>query len=234
MFDGWNRLRGTNNCFQHRLLLALSLPNRNLKSLPQNHPGTYWAYKGRTWTCRLRFSWNFQDFKIVVWEGTPVQNLLPQSIFFCLKNCVKNWTKNVKTRKIANILETAGSIAKSSKFQFWALLSGVLQGKITGLKIYRKNFCSKLNVIFKAVKMNSGGKFGSWVSFYTTTFKSWKFKENLGRTVVVLPLLVRGLNIFLSGGFHIAGIFFPTNIYLRVKGALITNWIKHFTHWIKY
>jgi len=34
-----------------------------------------------------------------------------------LKNSVKNLTTNVKTRKIAHILETAGDIAKSSKSQ---------------------------------------------------------------------------------------------------------------------
>jgi len=45
----------------------------------------------------------------------------------------------------------------------------------------------KIERYFKIVKMNSGSKFGSQVSFHTAILQSWKFQENLGRTVVVLP-----------------------------------------------
>jgi len=37
--------------------------------------------------------------------------LLPECIFSTLKNSLKNLTKNAKTRKIADILETAKNIA---------------------------------------------------------------------------------------------------------------------------
>jgi len=79
-------------------------------------------------TCHLRFSWNFQDLKIVVWKDIPVQNLLPERIFFYPENSVKNWTKNAKSRKIANILETARNIVNTSKFQPVAQLLSVLRG----------------------------------------------------------------------------------------------------------
>jgi len=46
--------------------------------------------------------------------------------------------KNVKTRKIANILETTGNIAKSSKFQPKTLRLGVLKGMIVDFEFYRK------------------------------------------------------------------------------------------------
>jgi len=46
--------------------------------------------------------------------------------FFYLKTALK-LNKNVKTRKIANFLETAGKITKFSKFQPQALLLHVLQ-----------------------------------------------------------------------------------------------------------
>jgi len=54
-----------------------------------------------------------------------------------------SYPKNsVKIRKTANILETAGSVTKSLKFQPRALILGVLQGMIIGFKLYRKNsFC---------------------------------------------------------------------------------------------
>jgi len=43
---------------------------------------------------------------------------------------------------------------------------------IIGFKLYRKNIvCSKLNAIFKAVKMNFGSE-GAWVSFHTAIFQS--------------------------------------------------------------
>jgi len=54
--------------------------------------------------------------------------------FFHLKNSVKNSTKKVKTRKFANIFKTERNIAKSTKFQPWALLSVVLQRIIIGFK----------------------------------------------------------------------------------------------------
>ena len=38
-----------------------------------------WAPK-ITLFCRLRFSWNFQNLKIVVWKDTQAQNLLPECI----------------------------------------------------------------------------------------------------------------------------------------------------------
>jgi len=40
--------------------------------------------------------------------------------------------------------------------------------------------------------MNFDSKFGAWVSFHTASLQSWKIQENLGRTVVVLPLLAPG------------------------------------------
>jgi len=46
--------------------------------------------------------------------------------------------KKVKILKVVNILKTAGYIAKSSKFQSKALLLGVQQGMISGLKLYQK------------------------------------------------------------------------------------------------
>jgi len=47
--------------------------------------------------------------------------------------------KNAKTRKIANILETDGYIAKFLKVQPSALLTDVLPGIIVGFKVHRKN-----------------------------------------------------------------------------------------------
>jgi len=55
---------------------------------------------------------------------------MPEYTFSALKVALK-LNENVKTRKIANILETA---AKSSKFQPLALCLGFL-GMIVGLKI---------------------------------------------------------------------------------------------------
>jgi len=70
-------------------------------------------------------------------------------------------------------LETAGSIEKSSKFQPHALLKGVPQVSINRFKLYRKKiFFSKLNTIFKVVKMNFGSQFGAWVSFHTVISQS--------------------------------------------------------------
>ena len=48
--------------------------------------------------------------------------------------------KNVKTRKIANILETAENFAKFSKFQSWGLLLSDLLGIIIGFQYYQKMF----------------------------------------------------------------------------------------------
>ena len=47
------------------------------------------ANKGSTLTCRLRFSSNFQDGKIVVWKDTQAENLLPEYIFSALKAQLK-------------------------------------------------------------------------------------------------------------------------------------------------
>jgi len=47
----------------------------------------------------------------------PSPKLAARMHFFYLKSSVENWTKNVKIRKIANIVETAGNSAKFSKFQ---------------------------------------------------------------------------------------------------------------------
>jgi len=70
-------------------------------------------------------------------------------------------TKNVKTRGIANILKTAGNIAKSLESQS----KGFLQGMVVIIfKLYRK----KLSQIFKVVKMNFGSKFAAKVSFHTS------------------------------------------------------------------
>jgi len=59
--------------------------------------------------------------------------------------------KNVKTRKVANILETVRNTAISSKFQPLALLLGVLQGIIIGFKFYRekKIFLFKIERYFQ-------------------------------------------------------------------------------------
>ena len=61
---------------------------------------------------------------------------------------------------------------------------------IIGLKLYRKKyFYSKLTASLRQEKKkNFGSKFGGGVSFHTTILQSWKFQENLGRIVVVLPL----------------------------------------------
>jgi len=47
----------------------------------------------------------------------PSQKLAARTLLFYLKNSVENGqNKNVKTRKIVNILETAGNITESSNF----------------------------------------------------------------------------------------------------------------------
>jgi len=66
---------------------------------------------------------------MVLWKEIQAQNLLPDCIFFYLKYR----TSNVKSPIIANILETAGNIAKSSTFQSW-LVKGLLQGMIISFK----------------------------------------------------------------------------------------------------
>jgi len=38
--------------------------------------------------------------------------------------------------------------------------------------IEKNSFCSKLNAIFEAVKMDFGTKFGAWVSFHTAVLQS--------------------------------------------------------------
>jgi len=50
-------------------------------------------------------------------EKIPKPKTCCQNAFFYLRNSVKNSTKNVKARKIINILKTTENIAKSSKFQ---------------------------------------------------------------------------------------------------------------------
>jgi len=106
-------------------------------------------------------------------ERYPSPKLAARMQFFYLKNSVKNRTRNVETRKISCTLETAGNIAKSSKFESEALLLDVLQGIIIGFKLNRKTyFCSKLNAIFKIVSMNFGGKFEGWVSYHSAVSQS--------------------------------------------------------------
>jgi len=74
---------------------------------------------------------------------------------------------------IANILETAGQITKSSKLHPQTLLLDILQGMIIGFKLYRKNiFGLRLNAIFEIVKMNFGSKSGAWVSFHIAILQS--------------------------------------------------------------
>jgi len=70
----------------------------------------------------------------------PSPKLAAQMHLSLLKNNVKNKQKNVKTRKNANILETARFIAKSSKFKSKELLSGAPKGMIFGFKLYKKMF----------------------------------------------------------------------------------------------
>jgi len=52
-------------------------------------------------------------FRTWVWKDTQAQNSLPEAIFSTLKTALKIQQKNVKTRKIDNILKTARNIAKS-------------------------------------------------------------------------------------------------------------------------
>jgi len=82
----------------------------------------------------------------------------------------------------------ARNIAKSSKYQPQTLLSGSLQGMIIGFQLYRKKYFLFKIERFKAVKINFGSNFESWVFFHTAILQSGKFKVNLGWTVVVLPL----------------------------------------------
>jgi len=58
--------------------------------------------------------------------------LPPECIFSTLKSALK--VKDVKTRKIANVLKTAGNISKSSKGQSKEQLLGVLRGMVIGFK----------------------------------------------------------------------------------------------------
>jgi len=62
-------------------------------------------------------------------------------------------------------------------------------------------FCSKLNAIFTVVKIKLGSELGAWVSFHSAILQSWKFQENLGRTVVALLLWVRNI-VPSSGSCH--------------------------------
>ena len=58
-------------------------------------------------------------------------------------------------------------VSQNPQNQPSAQLLRVLQGMIICFKlqyIEKKIFCSKLNAIFKVVKMNVGSKFGAWVS----------------------------------------------------------------------
>jgi len=68
--------------------------------------------------------------------------------FPTLKTALKKLNKkNVKTRKIDNILETARNIEKSPKFHSRPPLVDVLQGMI----LLKNVVCSKLNTIHKVV-----------------------------------------------------------------------------------
>jgi len=58
--------------------------------------------------------------------------------FSTLKTASQIEQNDLKTRKIANILGTAGHIAKSSNFQPKTLLLSVPQGMNINFKIYRK------------------------------------------------------------------------------------------------
>jgi len=92
-----------------------------------------------------------------LYETIPKHKTCCQNAFFELKNCVKN----VKTRKIANIVKTARNIAKSSKLQHKTRFLDVLQGKIISFKLHRKiYFLLKIERFFKVVKMNFSSKFG--------------------------------------------------------------------------
>jgi len=50
--------------------------------------------------------------------------------------------------KNAIILEMAGNIAKSSKFQHWALFLGKVHGLIIGFELYHKNVMFKIERYF--------------------------------------------------------------------------------------
>ena len=85
-------------------------------------------------------------------------------------------------------MKTAENSTKSSKFQPWAILIGVLPGMIIGFKVHRKNMF-QIERYLKVVKMNFGSKFGAWVSFQPLSCSPETFQGNLGRTVVGLLLL---------------------------------------------
>jgi len=107
--------------------------------------------------------------------------------FYTLKTASKVEQKMWK-RKIANILETARNPQISASGAMWRCSTrNDYWFQITSK---RNSFCVKLHAIFMAVKMNFGSKFGAWVSFHAAILQSWKFQENLGRRVAVLPLLV--------------------------------------------
>ena len=74
----WTRLRSLEFiAFKAKELVS----GARCKFLRWNYPLLVSSYKGSTLTCRLRFSWNFQNFKIVAWKDTQAQKLLPECIF---------------------------------------------------------------------------------------------------------------------------------------------------------
>ena len=70
-------------------------------------------------------------------------------------------------------------------------------------------------------KVNFGNKFSVWVYFHTTILKSWKFQENRGRTVVVLPLWVVAYGICLVGlSFYDYAVSLSLDVIRRMVSCL--------------
>ena len=70
-------------------------------------------------------------------------------------------------------------------------------------------------------------KFGAWVSFHTYILLSRKFQENLGRTVVVIPMLAENPTIFLITFFQA---YSRLSLNSRVKRNTLTfQGILHIT-----
>jgi len=91
-----------------------------------------------TLTCRLRFSWNFQDSKTVVWKDTQAQHLLPECIFLP-KHSVTKLNGIVKTWKNCHYI---GNVWKYRKILKISALDATFRCLFTrnyiGFKLHRK------------------------------------------------------------------------------------------------
>jgi len=129
-----------------------------------------------------------------VFKDAQVENLLPECIFPSWKTALKIEPKKCKNTINCQYLGNGWKYRKNflkilrygySKvfYKEWLLVLN---------KIERNILCSILNSHFREVKMTFSCKFGAWVSFHTAILQSWKFQQNLGQTVVALPLQVYG------------------------------------------